>query len=73
VPALFPPSPSLVWGTAVDMMRSGACLRVFGGFLAATLVSIPLGMLMGNFRVTADRTHISKGAYRLKSHACRRQ
>jgi ABC-type nitrate/sulfonate/bicarbonate transport system permease component len=63
------------------MMRSGvfsrdldkSCLRVFGGLLAATLVSIPLGMLMGNFRVTADRPHISKGAYRLKSHACRRQ
>jgi NitT/TauT family transport system permease protein len=60
VPALFLPSPSLVWSTGVDMIRSGvfssdlgiSCLRVFGGFLAATLVSIPLGMLMGNFRVT---------------------
>jgi NitT/TauT family transport system permease protein len=34
---------------AADFGRS--CERVFGGFVAAIIVSIPIGILMGNFRI----------------------
>ena len=59
VSPIFLPSPTDVWNTGADLVRSGvflndlskSCQRVFGGFFAAMLISIPLGMLMGNFRV----------------------
>jgi NitT/TauT family transport system permease protein len=59
VAPIFLPSPTDVWIAAVDLYQSGvfigdfgrSCERVFGGFAAAVVVSIPIGILMGNFRV----------------------
>jgi NitT/TauT family transport system permease protein len=59
VSPIFLPSPTDVWTAAVELYQSGvfigdlgrSCERVFGGFAAAVIVSIPIGILMGNFRV----------------------
>lgn len=59
VSPIFLPSPTDVWTAAVELYQSGvfigdlgrSCERVFGGFVAAVIVSIPIGILMGNFRV----------------------
>jgi NitT/TauT family transport system permease protein len=58
VEPIFLPSPTDVWAAAADLYQSGvflgdfgrSCERVFGGFAAAIIVSIPVGILMGNFR-----------------------
>ncbi|MDP9012256.1 MAG: ABC transporter permease [Pseudomonadota bacterium] len=59
VAPIFLPSPTDVWNAAAEVCSSGvfaadfdrSCARVFGGFAAAVIVSIPIGILMGNFRV----------------------
>src|SRR5260370_13774176 len=59
VAPIFLPSPSDVWTAAGDLYQSGvfiadlgrSCERGFGGFAAAVILSIPLCLLIGNFRV----------------------
>jgi NitT/TauT family transport system permease protein len=59
VTPIFLPSPTDVWNAASELCLSGvfaadfgrSCERVFGGFVAAIIVSIPIGILMGNFRI----------------------
>jgi NitT/TauT family transport system permease protein len=59
VTPIFLPSPTDVWNAGIELCLSGvfaadfgrSCERVFGGFAAAMIVSIPIGILMGNFRV----------------------
>jgi NitT/TauT family transport system permease protein len=59
VTPIFLPSPTDVWNAATELCLSGvfaadfgrSCERVFGGFVAAIIVSIPIGILMGNFRI----------------------
>ena len=56
---VFLPTPTDVLRAGVTLYNSGdfladlykSNLRILGGFFLATLVSIPLGMLVGNFRV----------------------
>ena len=57
VAPIFLPSPTDVWNAAAELCLSGvfaadfgrSCERVFGGFVAAIIVSIPIGILMGRF------------------------
>jgi len=57
VSPLFLPSPPQVWEAFVRLLAEGtlftditySLMRVLGGFLAAALISIPLGIAMGTF------------------------
>ena len=59
VAPIFLPSPTDVWNAASELCLSGvfaadfgrSCERVFGGFVAAIIVSVPIGILIGNFRI----------------------
>ncbi|PLT30060.1 ABC transporter permease [Peribacillus deserti] len=56
---IFLPTPTVVLGTAVELLFHGDLLpnigisfmRVLVGFLAAALIGIPLGILMGSLRI----------------------
>ncbi|MBL29301.1 MAG: nitrate transport permease nrtB [Rhodospirillaceae bacterium] len=58
VSPVFLPGPQDVWGALVELWQGGELwldlgysnLRVLSGFLLALVVSIPLGMLVGNLR-----------------------
>lgn len=57
--AVFVPAPSKVWDAALGFVREGgvwddvsvSVLRVTGGFLLSALLAIPIGLLVGSYRV----------------------
>lgn len=56
VPPMFLPTPTAVIRSGIEMFRDNlvvdvwaSCLRVFGGFLVAAVIGVPMGIAMGTF------------------------